>query len=51
MIDNRLPEKKPQFQIIRKLQKLLHFNKQAFVVLKFKNAAEGWNSLGHRRSD
>ena len=56
MMFNRLPEKKPQFQKIRKLKNLVHFNEQASAVLEFllsqtlmplQNAAKGWNSLGH----
>ena len=60
MMFNRLPEKKPQFQKIRKLKNLVHFNRcilmsRALAVLEFllsqtlmllQDVAKGWNSLG-----
>ena len=58
MMVNRLPEKKPQFQKIRKLQNLIHFNEQGISCIEvflsqtlmiLQNAARGWNSLGHWR--
>ena len=55
----RSGDKKPQFQKIRKLQNLIHFDEKGISCIEIflsqtsillQNAAKGWNSLGHWRS-